>query len=116
MIYIFCALYHEAEPLIREYGLKKRQMKLVFLSFSEEENILLTVTGCGMNANDGGRGENLYEKNSTAGGFSGQYRYLRKVSCSKGSGQTCRNVSEKETAMEMVYILPTREKQYRNSQ
>ena len=51
MIYIFCALYHEAEPLIREYGLKKKTDETCFpVFFSEEENILLTVTGCGMNA------------------------------------------------------------------
>ena len=51
MIYIFCALYHEAEPLIREYGLKKKTDETCFpVFFDEEENILLTVTGCGMNA------------------------------------------------------------------
>ena len=51
MIYIFNALYCEAEPLIREYGLKKKTDETCFpVFFSEKENILLAVTGCGMNA------------------------------------------------------------------
>ena len=37
--------------MIREYGLKKKTDETCFpVFFDEEENILLTVTGCGMNA------------------------------------------------------------------
>ena len=99
MIYIFCALYHEAEPLIREYGLKKKTDETCFpVFFSEEENILLTVTGCGMNAATAAVARICTKRTPQPADFLVNIGTCAKVSYSKGSGQTCRNVSEKETA------------------
>lgn len=99
MIYIFCALYHEAEPLIREYGLKKKTDETCFpVFFSEEENILLTVTGCGMNAATAAVARICTKRTPQPADFLVNISTCAKVSYSKGSGQTCRNVSEKETA------------------
>lgn len=66
--------------------------------FSEEENILLTVTGCGMNAATAAVARICTKRTPQPADFLVNIGTCAKVSCSKGSGQTCRNVSEKENA------------------
>lgn len=51
MIYIFCALYCEAAPLINKLGLKQRDCGIPFDCFTDgEEKYLLTLTGVGHTA------------------------------------------------------------------
>lgn len=98
MIYIFSALYHEAEPLIREYGLKKKTDETCFpVFFSEKENILLTVTGCGMNAATAAVARICTKRTPQPEDFLVNIGTCAKISALKRSDETCRNISEKET-------------------
>ena len=109
MIYIFCALYHEAEPLIREYGLKKKTDETCFpVFFSEEENILLTVTGCGMNAATAAVARICTKRTPQPADF-----LVNIGTCasffSKDPVKLVEMYRKKKPQPEMVYILPTRE-------
>ena len=117
MIYIFCALYHEAEPLIREYGLKKKTDETCFpVFFSEEENILLTVTGCGMNAATAAVARICTKRTPQPADFLVNIGTCAKFLTQKDPVKLVEMYRKKKPQPEMVYILPTREKQYRNSQ
>ncbi len=49
MVYIFSALYAEAQPLIDKYRLKKKRLVHGVDSFQDEEGrIVLSLTGCGV--------------------------------------------------------------------
>lgn len=99
MIYIFCALYHEAEPLIREYGLKKKTDETCFpVFFDEEKQILLTVTGCGMNAATVAVARICTKRTPQPEDFLVNIGTCAWVSAKNGSDETCKNISEKETA------------------
>lgn len=99
MIYIFSALYHEAEPLIREYGLKKKTDETCFpVFFDEEKQILLTVTGCGMNAAAAAVARICTKNTPQPEDFLVNIGTCAWVSAKNGSDETRKNISEKETA------------------
>lgn len=99
MIYIFSALYHEAEPLIREYGLKKKTDETCFpVFFDEEKQILLTVTGCGMNAAAAAVARICTKNTPQPEDFLVNIGTCAWVSAKNGSDETHKNISEKETA------------------
>ena len=98
MIYIFNALYQEAEPLIREYGLKKKTDETCFpVFFSEEEDILLTVTGCGMNAAAAAVARTCTKRNPRPEDFLVNIGTCAWVSAKQGSDEPYMNVSGKGT-------------------
>lgn len=98
MIYIFSALYHEAEPLIREYGLKKKTDETCFpVFFDEEKQILLTVTGCGMNAAAAAVARICTKNTPQPEDFLVNIGTCAWVSAKNGSDETRKNISEKET-------------------
>ncbi len=98
MMYIFCALYHEAEPLIREYGLKKKTDETCFpVFFDEEKQILLTVTGCGMNAATVAVARICTKRTPQPEDFLVNIGTCAWVSAKNGSDETRKNISEKET-------------------
>ena len=99
MIYIFCALYHEAEPLIREYGLKKKTDETCFpVFFSEKENILLTVTGCGMNAATAAVARICTKNTPQPADFLVNIGTCAWVSAKNGSDEIRKNISEKHSS------------------
>lgn len=99
MIYIFSALYHEAEPLIREYGLKKKTDETCFpVFFDEEKQILLTVTGCGMNAAAAAVARICTKNTPQPEDFLVNIGTCAWVSAKNGSDETRKNISKKETA------------------
>ena len=99
MIYIFSALYHEAEPLIREYGLKKKTDETCFpVFFDEEKQILLTVTGCGMNAAAAAVARICTKNTPQPEDFLVNIGTCAWVSAKNGSDETRKNILEKQTA------------------
>ena len=85
--------------MIREYGLKKKTDETCFpVFFDEEKQILLTVTGCGMNAAAAAVARICTKNTPQPEDFLVNIGTCAWVSAKNGSDETHKNISEKETA------------------